>query len=163
MVLLTRAVWCKEKSMAYNFKGFLVSWLVWSLSVFFFLFPGDNCPDNWVYPSLEYSSTSVLTNCKFTHHFMEFVSQELCCSESLHYAEFGWYVQQGTQLFLMYSYRIIGVNGARDFKHCVFHEWGVFIMTTVAFFFSLEEVQEKDSVRYVWARISWQYIAGDIC
>lgn len=34
----------------------------------------------------------------------------------------------------MYSYRTIGVNSAGDFKHCVFHESGLFIMTTVLSF-----------------------------
>lgn len=55
--------------------------------------------------------------------------------------------------FFMYSYRTIEVNGAGDFKHCVFHKSGLFIMTTVAFLFSLEDIQENDYVHYVWARI----------
>lgn len=36
-------------------------------------------------------------------------------------------------------------------------------MTTVAFLFGLEDTQETDYVHYVLAKISWQYIAGDIC
>lgn len=113
--------------MAGNFKGFLVGWLVRGFS---FSFADDNCPDNWDYPSFEYSSTSVLIICKFTHHFTEFIRQEVRCSESLHYPDFG-YVQQGTQLFFMYAYRVTGVNSAGDFKHCVFRESGVFMLTTV--------------------------------
>ena len=161
MIVSTWAAWYKEKSMAYNFKEFSLVGCFGGL--FGFLFPGDNCPDNLDYPSLEYSSTSVLIMCKFIHHFTEFVRQEAHCSELLYCADFGWYVQQGTQLFFMYTYGTIRVNSAGDFKHCVFHESGVFIMTTVAFLFSLEDIQEKDYVHYVWARISWQYIAGDIC
>lgn len=124
----------------------------WFEGLFDFLFPGNNCPDNWYYPSLEYSPTPVLILCKFTHHFIEFVRQEMHCSKSLHHADFSQYLQQGTQLFLMYSYRTIGVYSAGDFKNSVFPESGVLIITKIAFFFSLEDIQEKDYAPYAEAR-----------
>lgn len=96
MILLTWAPWYKEISIAYNFKSFLLG----LFGFCFVLFPGDNCPHNWDYHSLEYSLTSVLM-CRSTHHFTEFVRQEVNCSESHHYADFGWYVQQGPQLFFL--------------------------------------------------------------
>lgn len=73
-----------------------------------------------------------------------------------------FWISQGTQFFFMFSYRTIGVNSAGYFKHCVFHDSGVFIMT-VAFIFSLEDIQEKGYDYYVWSQISWKYVAGDIC